>query len=305
MPRSPAGFRFAVEAGKIREIADAIRDPRTLLRSKGSARAAGHPAIPAPIVFTRSSYFQDTTNSSIFGQLGVDASEMRHAAQEWHLSAPLYAGRVYRVSAWRIVGEERKASRRGGELRFVSAEREYRYRGSTVLRERMTSVIVSAAGPTAGPESEPPPPAAPGATESQPFAREIRAQAGDWHSAAPGTLLVEAGIGPLGLTDFVRFAGAIGDFTPIHHDRAHARRFGLPDIIAMGTLPAAHALSLVEEGYGLATIESVSIRFHEPLFAGRSILVRVRANDPTSATLDVRDSVGTPILSGTVRARAA
>lgn len=301
MPRSPTGFRFAVEAGKIRELADSIGDPRALLRSKAAARAAGHPAIPAPIVFTRSSYFQDTTHSSIYGQLGVEASEMRHAGQEWHLSEPLYAGCIYRVGAWRIVGEERKASRRGGEMRFVSAEREYRRRGATVLRECMTSVVVSAAGPA----SEPPPSAVSGDAEAQPYTREIRTQTRDWRHASPGTLLVEARIGPLGLTDFVRFAGAIGDFTPIHHDRAHARRFGLHDIIAMGMLPAAHALSLIEDGYGNADIASVRLRFHEPLYAGRSIAVRVEASGPDSATLDIRDDLSSPIISGSVQSRLA
>lgn len=298
MPKTPASFRFAVEAGKIRELADAIADPRPLLRDRSAARAAGLPAIPAPVAFTRSAYFQDTTNSSIYGQLGIQASEMRHAQQEWRIEEPLYAGRIYRTSAWKLVREETKTSRRGGTLRFVTAERSYRAGRRVVLTEWMTSVVVSGAGPSPAPAEAPAHRA-----QAEPFTRTIRQRAEDWRRAAPGEVLVDARIGPLGLSDFVRFAGAIGDFTPIHHDRDQARRFGLPDIIAMGTLPAAQALSLVEDGYGAAGIAGVKLRFHEPLYEGRSLDIRLTAADG-GAVLDVRDSTGAPIISGTVQPRA-
>jgi acyl dehydratase len=58
--------------------------------------------------------------------------------------------------------------------------------------------------------------------------------------------LEEVVFGPLERVDIVRYAGASGDFNPIHTDEGYARATGAPTVFAMGMLPAgylAHALS--------------------------------------------------------------
>jgi len=62
----------------------------------------------------------------------------------------------------------------------------------------------------------------------------------------PGMELEEVVFGPLQRVDIVRYAGASGDFNPIHTDEGYARATGAPTVFAMGMLPAgylAHALS--------------------------------------------------------------
>jgi peroxisomal enoyl-CoA hydratase 2 len=62
----------------------------------------------------------------------------------------------------------------------------------------------------------------------------------------PGMDLGEVVFGPLERADIVRYAGASGDFNPIHIDEGYARAAGAPTVFAMGMLPAgqlAHALS--------------------------------------------------------------
>ena len=62
----------------------------------------------------------------------------------------------------------------------------------------------------------------------------------------PGMQLGEVVFGPLSRTDIARYAGASGDFNPIHIDEDYARSTGAPTVFAMGMLPAgqmAHALS--------------------------------------------------------------
>ena len=62
----------------------------------------------------------------------------------------------------------------------------------------------------------------------------------------PGMELEEVVFGPLERVDIVRYAGASGDFNPIHTDEGYARATGAPTVFAMGMLPAgylAHALS--------------------------------------------------------------
>ncbi|MDQ3785259.1 MAG: hypothetical protein M3360_10380 [Actinomycetota bacterium] len=61
-----------------------------------------------------------------------------------------------------------------------------------------------------------------------------------------GSSFPERTFGPLGRVDIVRYAGASGDFNPIHIDASYARATGAPDVFAMGMLPAgylAHAAS--------------------------------------------------------------
>ena len=65
-------------------------------------------------------------------------------------------------------------------------------------------------------------------------------------AVTPGMDLGEVVFGPLERADIVRYAGASGDFNPIHVDETYARRSGAPTVFAMGMLPAgylAHALS--------------------------------------------------------------
>jgi acyl dehydratase len=309
-PASASPFLFAVEAGKIREVADALRDPREIFRSEEAARAAGHPGIPAPIVFSRTTAFVAPLESSLNaqGRTGAEPSRGRHAGQEWIIRRPLYAGRSYQVTPWRVVADTTRRSRTGGGLRFLTGEREFRDTGDScvVMTERMTGVVLEASPVRAAPPSDIAARETPAETGAQ---RRVRTFASEWRRALPGAPLAEVEIGPLRLTDFVRFAGAIGDFTPIHHDAEHARRYGLVDVIAMGTLPAGLSLSLIEQGYGLAAIEAVQLRFHEPLYVNRGVNVSVVAGARSSerapcAELRVSDSRGAPILSGSVRASA-
>jgi acyl dehydratase len=62
----------------------------------------------------------------------------------------------------------------------------------------------------------------------------------------PGTRLGDVVFGPLSRADIARYAGASGDFNPIHVDEDYARSTGAPTVFAMGMLPAgllAHAVS--------------------------------------------------------------
>ena len=55
-----------------------------------------------------------------------------------------------------------------------------------------------------------------------------------------GSSFPERTFGPLSRVDIVRYAGASGDFNPIHIDAPYARATGAPDVFAMGMLPAAY-----------------------------------------------------------------
>lgn len=72
----------------------------------------------------------------------------------------------------------------------------------------------------------------------------------DLAQVKPGTDFGPAVFGPLQRVDFVRYAGASGDFNPIHTDEGYARATGAPTVFAMGMLPAAYLGHAISDWFG-------------------------------------------------------
>jgi acyl dehydratase len=66
--------------------------------------------------------------------------------------------------------------------------------------------------------------------------------------------------------DLVRYAGAAGDFNPIHWNERAAREVGLPGVIAHGMLTMALASRLVTSWAGdPGAVRDCSVRFTRPV----------------------------------------
>jgi acyl dehydratase len=66
--------------------------------------------------------------------------------------------------------------------------------------------------------------------------------------------------------DLVRYAGASGDFNPIHWDERAARKAGLPDVVAHGMLTMALANRLVTAWVGdPGAVIECTVRFTRPV----------------------------------------
>ena len=66
--------------------------------------------------------------------------------------------------------------------------------------------------------------------------------------------------------DLVMYAGASGDFNPIHWNERVARSVGLPDVIAHGMLTMAIACRVVTEWAGdPGAVVSYEVRFSRPV----------------------------------------
>jgi acyl dehydratase len=67
-------------------------------------------------------------------------------------------------------------------------------------------------------------------------------------------------------TDLVRYAGASGDFNPIHHSDFFAAQVGLPGVVAHGLLTMGAALRVVTDWVGdPARVRSYAVRFTRPV----------------------------------------
>lgn len=84
----------------------------------------------------------------------------------------------------------------------------------------------------------------------------------------------ELRIGPITRTDIVRFAGASGDFNPLHHDEDRARAAGFPGVFAMGQMQAGMLSRLATDWLGLRAIRTYRVRFSAKVWPGDVLLLR-------------------------------
>lgn len=106
---------------------------------------------------------------------------------------------------------------------------------------------------------------------------------------APGTELPTRVIGPVTQTDIVRFAGAGGDFNPLHHDPEYAIRAGLPGVISMGQMQAGMLAAWLTDLVHVEHLLSYAVRFASPLAVGETLELngRVESVDPDTGTAEL------------------
>ena len=86
----------------------------------------------------------------------------------------------------------------------------------------------------------------------------------------------EVKMGPLTRTDFVRFAGANGDFNPNHHDEIYAINAGFEKIFAPGMLQGGYLGRLVSEWVGPGALRTFRIRFSAQAWPGDMVICRAK-----------------------------
>ena len=112
---------------------------------------------------------------------------------------------------------------------------------------------------------------------------------------------------PLTRTDLVRYAGASGDFNPLHHDHAFAASAGLPDVMAHGMLSAGLLASALTGWFGPGSVRRYSVRFRSPVWPGDILTAycrsRVMTDDGRAANLEIElaRQDGDIVLAGTAR----
>lgn len=84
---------------------------------------------------------------------------------------------------------------------------------------------------------------------------------------------------PLTRTDFARYAGAGGDFNPVHHDEPFAHAAGFPTVFGMGLLHAGVLGLRLARWVGPDNITAFAVRFTAQVWPGD---VLVYAGEVTS-----------------------
>ncbi|TQC48895.1 hypothetical protein EEB14_12435 [Rhodococcus sp. WS4] len=78
----------------------------------------------------------------------------------------------------------------------------------------------------------------------------------------------EQKFGPISITDIVRYAGASGDFNPLHHDDAAARKAGFDGVFSIGMFQAALLGTFAAGWLGAANVRRFTTRFQEQVWPG-------------------------------------
>jgi acyl dehydratase len=77
-------------------------------------------------------------------------------------------------------------------------------------------------------------------------------------------------------TDLVRYAGASGDFNPIHHDEEFARMAGNPTVFGHGMLTAGLLAKCLTDLVGVDGLRRYKVRFATRVWPGDTITCRGR-----------------------------
>ena len=87
----------------------------------------------------------------------------------------------------------------------------------------------------------------------------------------------------IGLTTLVRYAGASGDYNPIHHDEAYARAAGLDGVIGHGMLAMGLASEAVTDWVGdSGLVSGMSVCFASPYRVGDTLTIAGEVVERTS-----------------------
>ena len=277
---------FTVEAGKVEEFARAVGDDDPVYRDPAVAEARGFEAVPAPLTFVRTTDFpRYRTGEGI--DLGFRHEHTLHGEQAYEYDRPLVVGDTLTGETAVVNAYERDGSR-GGTMTFAEVETEFHdASGERVLVSRATAIETGGTVDDGGGDR----------VDARETDGGDRGEDPEWSAtdrntvdaAAPAP--VEAGdlavgdrapvvtLGPLSRRDFVRYAGASGDFNPIHYDEPYARASGNPSVFGQGMFTAGVAAHAVSDWLGVGSVRAFDVRFRSRVWPGDTLATTVEATD--------------------------
>ena len=76
-------------------------------------------------------------------------------------------------------------------------------------------------------------------------------------------------------TDLVTYAGASGDFNPMHHDETKAQAAGLPSVFGHGMFSAGFLARALTDYVGVGNLKSYRVRFAKQTWPGETFATKV------------------------------
>ena len=80
-------------------------------------------------------------------------------------------------------------------------------------------------------------------------------------------------------TDLVRYAGASGDFNPMHHDEVKAQAAGMPSVFGHGMFSAGFLSSVLTDYVGEGNLTRYAVRFTKQAWPGDVLTTLITVTD--------------------------
>ena len=103
-----------------------------------------------------------------------------------------------------------------------------------------------------------------------------------------GDSLDEVILAPVSRLDLIKYAGASGDFNPIHTIDEEAEKAGLPGIIAHGMWTMGNLTKLFTPYYETGFIQDYSIRFKGMVFLNDVITLKAIVQEVNEENIDFK-----------------
>lgn len=84
---------------------------------------------------------------------------------------------------------------------------------------------------------------------------------------------------PLTRTDLVMYAGASGDFNPMHTDEVAAQAAGLPSVFGHGMFTAGLLATAITDYVGVGNLKSYRVRFTKQTWPGEVLTTTVTVRE--------------------------
>src|SRR6266478_1586923 len=80
-------------------------------------------------------------------------------------------------------------------------------------------------------------------------------------------------------TDLVMYAGASGDFNPMHHDEIAAQQAGLPSVFGHGMFTAGLLATAITDYVGIGNLKSYRVRFTKQTWPGETLSTTIAVSE--------------------------
>lgn len=108
-------------------------------------------------------------------------------------------------------------------------------------------------------------------------------------------------------THLVKYAGASGDFNPLHHDNDYAKSHGYPGLFGHGMFTMGLTARIITDWFGPEALASYGVRFTRQVWPGDRLTARAVVTEVTDnlATVELTtvNQDGETVIAGNAEIR--
>jgi acyl dehydratase len=109
----------------------------------------------------------------------------------------------------------------------------------------------------------------------------------------------------LSRTDLVRYAGASGDFNPMHHDEVQAQAAGLPSVFGHGMFTMGMLGKALTDYVGVGSLRLYKVRFTKQTWPGEQLATKITVKKKYDENGEHRVDLDCEVVNGNGEAKVS